>query len=91
MSAPAEREDVEICETALEKAVHARIPGGSEVWWWIGGGGDEPKSIHREIVTAAVRAYLLANSPARSADPIISSASADNESGFSPSPEKGSL
>jgi hypothetical protein len=45
-------------EAMVERALHARVPGGAEVWHWIDGGGFGPKEAQRNVMRAALEAAL---------------------------------
>lgn len=42
----------------IEKVLHTRVPGGSEVWHWIEGGGMRVEDAHRRIARVVVQAYI---------------------------------
>lgn len=53
-------------DKAVEAALHARVPGGSEVWHWINGGGMQVDDTHRSVM----RTILEATASAEAGEPV---------------------
>lgn len=51
-----ESQTMSVTEEMVERACHARVPGGSEVWHWIHGGGMEVTDLHRSVVRTLLEA-----------------------------------
>lgn len=65
-ASPAPSQHTGWSDEAVEAALRARVPGGSEVWHWINGGGMSIDDTHREVmrtILAALSAPSIA--PAR--------------------------
>ena len=54
---------IEITDDVIEKVLHARVPGGSEVWHVVDGGGMAVHKGHRAIVRRVLEAYEAARLP----------------------------